>query len=142
MPPRRRIFLDANVIFAGLYSTRGAPNAILKAHIDGLVAAVVSRQVIEETVANIRNKQPHLVPILYFLLQNAPFEIQPDPTADEVQRWAGIIHPTDAPVLAAAIAAQPDALVTGNTRHFTPEVAKKAHLRILTPAQFVEEILS
>jgi len=50
--------------------------------------------------------------------------------------------PPDAPILAAAIAAGVDALVTGNTQHFTAEVAVVSGIRIVTPAQFVAETLS
>ncbi len=137
MTPKRRIFLDANVIFSGLYSASGAPAVILQSHIDGAITAVVSRQVIDEIVATIRVKRPDLAPLLFFLLQNAPFEVQPDADAGKVAACAAA-HAADAPILAAAIDAQADALVTGNTRHFTPHVARASGPRILTPAQFVE----
>lgn len=139
MTPRRRIFLDTNVIFSGMYSASGAPGVILQSHIDGAITAVVSRQVIEEIVATIRAKRPDLAPLLFFLLQNAPFEVQPD--AGKVAACAAFIHAADAPILAAAIDAQADAFVTGNTRHFTPDVARASGLCILTPAQFVEQML-
>jgi predicted nucleic acid-binding protein len=142
MTPRQRVFLDANVVFAGLYSAGGAPGVILQAHVDGAIVAVVSHQVIEEIVATIRAKRPDLASLLFFLLQNAPFEVQPDAAAASVTACAAYIHAADAPILAATIEAQPDALVTGNTRHFTPAVARAAGLRILTPAQFVDQMLS
>lgn len=138
MPKKLRVFLDTNVIFSAVYSSKGAPNAILEAYVEGKIEIVISRQVLEETILNIQRKKPDLLPNLYFFLQQAPFEIQPDPSVENVARWAKVINPPDAPILAAAIAAGPDFLVTGNTQHFTPEVAKKAKLRILTPAQFIQ----
>ncbi len=141
MPKKPRIFLDANVIFSALYSLKGAPNAILEAYLDGRLGVVVSRQVLEEIISNIHKKRPDLLPRLYFFLEQAPFEIQPDPSVEEVAQWAKVINPPDAPILAAAIAAGSDFLVTGNTTHFTPEVARKAKLCILTPAQFIQHLV-
>jgi len=141
MPKKFRVFLDANVIFSALYSSKGAPNAILEAYVEGKIEVVISHQVLAETILNIQRKKPDLLPNLYFFLQQAPFEIQPDPSVEDIARWAKVINPPDTPILAAAIAAGPDFLVTGNTQHFTPEVAKKAKLRILTPAQFIQTYL-
>ncbi|MDX6457253.1 MAG: hypothetical protein QOE55_950, partial [Acidobacteriaceae bacterium] len=39
-------------------------------------------------------------------------------------------------VLLSAIAAQPDWLLSHNTKHFTPAVAERTGLRIATPMQF------
>jgi putative PIN family toxin of toxin-antitoxin system len=138
MTRRRRVFLDTNVIFSALYASVGAPNAILEAYLRGQIEVVVSRQVLEELVRTVRQKRPQLVTRLYFFLQQAPFEVQPDPSPDEVTRWEQVIHSADAPILAAAIAARPDFLITGNKRHFTSEVATLAGLEILSPSEFVE----
>ena len=48
----------------------------------------------------------------------------------------------DAPILAAAISAEVEYLVTGNIRHFALAVerAMEKGLQILTPRQFVEMI--
>lgn len=141
MPARARIFLDANVIFSGLYSPSGPCAAILRAHIAGDVHVVVSRQVLDEVIRTLKRKQSALLGRFYVVLEQFPFEVQPDPPASAVDRLAVLISPPDAPILAAAIAADVDALVTGNTRHFTPKVAAKSGLRIVTPAQFVAETL-
>jgi len=140
MVKRLRVFLDTNVIFSGLYSSSGAPNAILEAYLDKKVEIVISRQILEEIVVTISQKKPELLPTLYFFLEQAPFEIQSDIAIAEVNRWARIIDLPDAPILAAAIAAKPDYFVTGNTKHFSENVAKKARLKILTPSQFVKEL--
>ena len=138
MTRRRRVFLDTNVLFSALHSSVGAPNAILEAYLRGQIEVVVSRQVLEELIRTIHQKRPQLITRLYFFLQEAPFEVQPDPTSDEVARWEQVIHPPDAPILAAAIAARPDFLITGNRRHFTSEVAALAGLAIVSPTEFVE----
>jgi hypothetical protein len=64
-------------------------------------------------------------------------EIVPFP--DQAQVLAGrhlIRHAADVPVLLAAIASRPDWLITHNTKHFTPAVARRSGLRIATPVEF------
>jgi predicted nucleic acid-binding protein len=100
---------------------------------------VLSSQVLEELVHTLQAKLPHALAGLYLLLTSNPPEVFADPDEDDVTRWAQVIHPADAPILAAAAAAQVDYLVTGNTRHFVdnPAVAGQSGLRIVTPAQLV-----
>ena len=137
--PKLRVFLDSNVIFSGLYSAGGAPGIILERFIEGRLMVVVSQQVLDEVIRTIKEKLPEALPALRKLLVNAPPEIWKDPIPEEVKRWSGLLDVGDAVVLAAAVAAQPDYFVTGD-RHFTenPNIAEKADLQIVTPAQFIE----
>ena len=137
--PKPRVFLDSNVVFSGLYSARGAPAVILDRFIEGRLMVVVSQQVLDEVIRTIKEKLPEALPALRKLLLNTPPEIRKDPTPEEITRWSGLLDAGDATILAAAVAAQPDYFVTGD-RHFTenPEIAEKADLHIVTPAQFIE----
>jgi hypothetical protein len=85
-PDKRRVFLDTNVIFSGLYSGKGAPNAILSAFIRGEITVVISRQVLEELVRNVSEKLPSVLPALRIMLVNAPPEITPDPSLEAMGR--------------------------------------------------------
>ena len=136
MSRRYRVFLDTNVLFSALHSSVGAPNAILEAYLRGQIEVVVSRQVLEELIRTIHQKRPQLITRLYFFLQEAPFEVQADPAPDVVRRWEQVIHGPDAPILPRPVAARPDFLITGNRRHFTPEVAALAGMAIVSPAEF------
>jgi putative PIN family toxin of toxin-antitoxin system len=134
-----RVFLDANVIFSGLYSSRGAPGIILKHFIEGHISVVISQQVLEEVIRTIKEKLPEALPILKKFMVNTPLEIVADPSPGEIGRWTNEIHPAGAAILAAAIGAKPDYFVTGDN-HFlgNPALVKEAGLNILTPAQFVK----
>ena len=139
-----RVFLDTNVIFSGLYSASGAPARIIDLYAEGRITVVVSQLVLDELVAALKAKRPAILPVLLDLLTSTLPEIVADPPSAEVARWLPVIHDSDdAPILAAAVAARPDALVTGNTRHFldNPEVARQSGLRIMTPAQFMASTL-
>lgn len=71
------------------------------------------------------------------LLKLARPEIIPLPLAQEVASSRRMIrHAADVAVLLSAIQAQPDWLLTHNTKHFTPAVAKRIGLRIANPAAF------
>jgi predicted nucleic acid-binding protein len=106
----------------------------------GLFKLVVSQQVLEECDRNLRKKLPASLPIFTQLLANINPEFQPDPSLEESLRWADIIEAKDTPILAAAVLANVDRLLSLNTKDFTAEVAAQSGLMIQTPAQFVREI--
>jgi hypothetical protein len=53
-----------------------------------------------------------------------------------------IRHEADVPILLSAISSRPDWLLTHNTKHFTQAVAKRAGVRIATPAEFFRALSS
>jgi len=139
--PRLRVFLDSNVIFSGLYSAEGAPGIILQHFMEGRLTIVISQQVLDEAVRTIREKLPEGLPALRRLLMSLPPEIREGPAPEETARWAKVIHPDDAGILAAAVAAQPDYLITGDTHFFeNPNIAGESGLHIVTPAQFLARL--
>ena len=136
----RRVFVDANVLVGGADSSSGASYAILRLAEVGLFQPVVSRQVLDEAERNLRKKLPRALPNFAAQMARLRLQIVSDPTPDEVIPWIAIIHPSDAPLLCAAVKASVDRFLTLNTRHFTPEVAAMSGLLIQTPAQFMEDV--
>jgi hypothetical protein len=64
-------------------------------------------------------------------------EVVPYPDQAEVKAARHLIrHAADVPVLLSAMASHPDWLLTHNTKHFTPVVARRTGLRIATPVEF------
>jgi predicted nucleic acid-binding protein len=70
-------------------------------------------------------------------------EVVPYPPLEQVRRCEEIIHRKDAHILAAAIEAAPDYLVTLDATHFLkdPSVSQKSGLRIASPRDFLEEVI-
>lgn len=133
-----RVFLDSNVIFSGLYSSKGAPGIILDRFISGRLTVVLSRQVLEEVVRTIKRAVPEVLPSLEQLLVNCPPEVVKDPSLEELKKWLGLMNPGDAPILGAALSAQPDYFITGDKHLFaSPQLSKKSGLRFVTPAEFL-----
>ena len=136
----RRIFIDANVLIAGADSRSGASNALLQLAEVGLFGVVVSRQVLDEAERNVRKKLPRALPTLAALLAQLPMEIVPDPPDAECLRWAGFIELKDTPIVAAAVLAGVDRLVTLNRKDFTPAVAEAIGIPILSPGDVIQDI--
>jgi len=97
-----RPFFDTNVLFSGLYSSRGAPAELLRRHVDGTIAIVISRQVLEELVRTVNNKAPRVTPLLHRFLSSTPPELTADPLDAQVKRVSAFLNTTDAPILARA----------------------------------------
>src|SRR3989344_9247805 len=75
-PPR--VFIDTNVWFSFLY---GSPNCqkLINAHAKGKIKAFMSRQVLEETVRNLKEKIPHTIPVFEQFIKSSPPTIIKDP---------------------------------------------------------------
>jgi predicted nucleic acid-binding protein len=104
------------------------------------VTIVVSILVIEELIRTIKAKKPEILALLHSFLEDSPPEICADPEPLAVRRAGTLIDASDAPILAAALQAQADCIVTGNTRHFTRDVAVRAGIAIFTPSEYVTSL--
>jgi predicted nucleic acid-binding protein len=66
----------------------------------------------------------------------------PDATDAEILPWLTVIRPKDAPVLAAAIKAKPQRLVTLDNRDFlrSADIAQKTGIKICPPGDLMQKI--
>lgn len=141
--PNPLVFMDSNVFFSGLYSSIGPAGICLELFVNGKLRVVISQQVLEEVVRTIKEKLPEALPSFMKLLLNAPLIIVKDPSTREASSWSKIINNEDAGILASAITANSDYLVTGDKHFFASEsIAEKSGLRIVTPAQLLKELES
>jgi predicted nucleic acid-binding protein len=108
-------------------------------HRDGHIGIVVSQQVLDELIRNLRDKLPSGLPVLQHLLNATPPEIVADPAQEGVDQLAEAVNFDDAPILAAALAAEVDFLVTGD-RTFLREARKaQTDLVALSPREFLDQ---
>lgn len=136
----RKLFLDSSVLIAGAASRTGASRAVLTLAEVGLFQVVVAEQVLHECQRNLTKKLPAALPVFNQLIAALKPVVQPMPSQDEVRPWLEVIEAKDAPILAAAMLAGSDRLLSLNTKEFTPAVAERAGLVIQTPAQFIEDL--
>lgn len=133
---RWRVFVDTNVLVAGMLSQKGAPATILDLGEAEEIRLVVSRQILVE--AEFVRKFPALTERYRVVIKHLQPILVDDPPLTIVRQASQVIHPDDAPILAAAKIAGVDYLVTSNTKHFSPEnVRAFLPAPILTPAEFL-----
>jgi predicted nucleic acid-binding protein len=142
---RVRLFLDSNVLTAGIVSTWGLDKAVLSlcaARICRLVLAEAVREEVEENLlihlGGIESGDANRLLDHYGrLIELMKPEIVPYPSPADVRAARDLIRrASDVPVLLSAIASRPDWLLTHNTKHFTLAVAHRTGLRIATPVEF------
>lgn len=120
-PPRPRVFVDADVLFAGSAapSEHGASLVVLRMAETTLVEALTSQQVIIEAERNLAAKMPGALPAFRLLVARC-LRVVEDPSDEEVSAYAGLADASDLPILVAAVRAGCPWLVTFNVRHYRP----------------------
>ena len=146
---RLRVFLDSNVLTAGIVSGWGLDKAVLSlcaARICRLVLAEIVRDEVETNLLlhaeRLDSQQAdQLIEDYHRLLKLTEPESVPYPPPELVRASRRLIaHESDVPVLLSAISSQSDWMLTHNTRHFTRAVAARTGLRIATPQEFFQNL--
>jgi putative PIN family toxin of toxin-antitoxin system len=134
-----KIFIDTNVLIAGVHSVTGASATILDLCEARVLQMVVSRQVLIEADRNFTTKFPQLVGrFRQFMRDLAPIMVE-DPTPESVEKVATIVDRKDAPILAAAQNANVDFLITLDKRHFlNRKTRQKVMLKVVSPIEFLQ----
>ena len=139
-----RVFLDSNVILSGLFSEIGPPRIILDLFcldlpmLHGLTGAYN----LMEIERNLQKKMPAALPVYREYVAKIRLEAIPLPPPEMVLKLSGATADKDVPVLASAITGKADFLVTGDKKDFSRKKLKGQYsFRIVTPAEFIEEIM-
>lgn len=142
---RVRLFLDSNVLTAGIVSTWGLDKAVLSLCAARICRLVLAEAVREEVEENLLLRLSGVEPVeanraladYARLIALMKPEMVPYPGQGEVKAARHLIrHAADVPVLLSAIASRPDWFLTHNTKHFTALVARPTGLRFATPVEF------
>jgi predicted nucleic acid-binding protein len=150
-PQRIRLFLDSNVLTGGIVSPWGLDKAVLSLCASRVCKLVLAEAVRDEVEANLllhaarlpATQADQLIGQYRRLIKSVHPETVPYPRKEAVLANRHLIrHAADVPVLLSAIAAKPHWLLTHNTKHFTPAVAKNTGLRIATPVEFFRALAS
>ena len=136
---RIKVFIDTNVLIAGVNSVTGASATILDLCEARVLQMVVSRQVLIEADRNVAAKFPQLVGRFRQFMHNlAPLMVE-DPTPESMEKAATIVDRKDAPILAAAQNANVDFLITLDKKHFlNPRTRQKIMLKVVSPIEFLQ----
>ena len=137
-----KVFLDSNVIIAGLFSDKGAPRIILDLLCLGLplLTSATGQFNIIEIDRNLTKKMPEVLPVYRKYLPLLNLQVVPLPSSGEIRKLSGLISGKDVPVLASAIIGNVDFLVTGDKKDFI-KLKGKYPFKVLTPAEFLDVVL-
>ncbi len=142
--PEIRVFLDANVLLAGIVFPRW-PWEILRHAVRGDFRLVLSPYVIRQARRRIAQRFPEFLAEFDEFLFRCPYELVPDPTPEEVQAHIRLVRDeTDIPVALAAIQARVDYLVSEDkdlsAEDETTEELRR-HIRVLISGTFLREVM-
>ena len=134
-PHKPRVFVDADVLFAGAASPseHGASLVVLRMAEITLVEAIASQQVIVEAERNLVKKLPKVLPA-FRLIVDRSLQVVPDPRPVDLVPYTGWADPKDLPILVAALREGCPWLVTFNVRHFQPGHPDVA---VMQPGEFI-----
>lgn len=139
-----RVFIDASVWFAASLSPTGASALTLELAKRQRIHVVASRLILREAERNLRAKGVrHDVQRLHRWLAVVRLQIVPTPPDHVLARYEADIHPKDVPVLAAALEADVDYLVTLDRRHFFTSAvrARAGRVKVLTPGDLLKDLI-
>jgi len=134
-PPKPRVFVDADVLFAGAASPseHSASLVVLRLAEITLIEAITSRQVITEAERNLAAKLPQAIPAFRLLVSRC-LQVIANPRPDDLAAHVGAADAKDLPILVAAVQAGCPWLVTFNVRHFQPG---HPDVTVLRPGDFI-----
>lgn len=132
---RLKIFLDADVIFAGAASPseQSASHVILRMGELTILDCVTSEQAVTEVERNLTEKLPSKLPEFRLLVSRCLRVISDPPTAS-LPNFMNQADASDLPLLVAAVQEQCQFLITFNIRHYHPE---DDVIKIRRPGDFV-----
>lgn len=136
-----RLFLDANVVFSAAHQAAGNAQALVALSRAGACALLSSAHAIEEARRNLALKSRGYEQRLAGALAHIEVVAEASSTMVEWARREGLPL-NDAPILAAAVLAGADALVTGDARDFGAFYRRTLRgVRILAPSRALALVL-
>lgn len=131
-----RIFLDSNIWFSAFYGSVNCQK-LIKAHLEGKIRVIISSQVIEESIRNLKEKKPQVLASFQEMLLNNPPEIikDPDNLGKKIKK---LVDEKDGPIFGSALLGEATFFVTGNIRDFSVQKLEKATgIKVITPMEAV-----
>lgn len=136
-----KLFLDANVIFSAAHREKGRAQDLVALARGGHCGLVASMHALEEARRNLQLKSSGFERRLMEALVQITVVVEAPATLVDWAREQGLPL-KDAPILAAAVHAKADLLVTGDTRDFGHLFGTTLRgTRVVTPASAIDLVL-
>ncbi|HEV8632785.1 MAG TPA: hypothetical protein VG370_00890 [Chloroflexota bacterium] len=151
---RARLFLDAGVIIEGCFAAWGAAKAVLilatlRQRFTVVLAEAIEREVRRAIATRTAGMDAeHAAAVARGVagwLDRVRLERVPLPSPDDVRALAPVLlpalrHVNDLPAAVSAVQARPDWVISSNQEHWTPQLAARTGLRIVTPRGFRDHL--
>ena len=137
---RPRVFVDADVIFAGSASPseHSASLVTLRMGEITLIDAVTSRQAFTEAERNLAEKIPDAVTTFRLLVERS-LRVVPNPSRQDLEERRDLADRKDLPILVAAVRERCEWLVRFNVDDFVPG---HPDVKVLRPGDFIQRVRS
>ncbi len=136
-----RVFLDANMISAAAHWPQGRARALFRLAATGRCRLIASEHTILEARRNLILKSPQGAEALDALLESVEKVAEAGPRTVESAAGHGL-QDSDAPILAAAVAAGADLLATGDRTHFGHLFGSEiGGVRVVSPGEALDRIV-
>jgi predicted nucleic acid-binding protein len=136
-----RLFLDANVLFTAAHNPDGRSAAIFRLAGAGLCTLVTSPHALEEARRNLKLKHAGAAGALEELIAATSVEREA-PSKGIAWALEQGLPLKDAPILAAAVQARCDVLVTGDRTHFGSLYGHRVRgVEVLPPGEALDRLL-
>lgn len=137
-----RLFLDANVLFSAVLRPEDREYAFFRLARQGRCRICSSVYAREEAERNLTRKAPALLRRFHEIMPLVELTAEPD-EAHILWALAQGLPAKDAPILAAAVLARADRLVTGDRRHFGALFGRSLRgVRVTSLADGLAEVLA
>ena len=136
-----KLFLDANVLFTAAYSENGISRNLFLLADAGRCSLVTSAYAADEARRNLLVKAPAAVAVFDGLLKKV--SLVKEPASATVLRMTKLpLVDKDAPIMAAAVEARADVLVTGDRKDFDHLFGTAVEgVVVLMPVEALERVL-
>ena len=138
-PKVSKLFIDSSVLMAASISSTGFARDLIIRAINNKFKIVVSDLVLEETVRNLANKASEALPVLQLFLETLNPEVV-SPTKSLVVKVSKVIELKDAPIVAGAIVAKVDYLVSFDRKHLlghSKEIRTHFKVKVVAPDELL-----
>ncbi len=136
----KRVFLDSSVLVAATASLEGASALVLGWCRQGKLTGYISADVLGEANKNVELKLgAACLSRFEDIIEKSHLVLVPEPPVELVSVCERVIHPKDAPILAAAVQSPAETILTLDRRHFFTKdaVAFADPKKIMTPGDFI-----
>jgi predicted nucleic acid-binding protein len=141
-PPK--VFLDSSIFFAAAYSATGSAHDLLISAVQGRVRLVLSRYVLQETERNLLTSAPRFHRTFLRFRDNVPYQLS-DPSRLLIADTARVVVVKDAPIIAAARAAQATIVATYDRKDLLSkrqEILAAFGVTVATPEEILAALAS